>query len=159
MTGRWLRALDRKGSCARGICIPIGTLGPLSSSIHCRRPVSPLLLGSSAEVESGDPAGDHFFLSRAGAVREGEAGTIDGSSAGAEAAMPPCISTMERATTQARRRRMLLPPLALALSFRLSRASGGGGGSNEKVRFQVIRKDPASRGTEESAAVLVAVQA
>ena len=41
----------------------------------------------------------------------------------------------------------------------LARFWRGGGGSNEKVRFQVIRKDPASRGTEESAAVLVAVQA
>ena len=102
VSGRWLRALDWKGSCARGICIPIGPLGPLSSSIHWCRPVPPLLLRSSAEAESGEPIGDHSFLSRAGAVREGEAGTIDGSSAGAEAAFPPCTSTMERPATRAR---------------------------------------------------------
>ena len=50
------------------------------------------------EAESGD-LGSPCCSRRAGAVRGGEAGTIDGSSAGAEAAFPPCISTMKRKRT------------------------------------------------------------
>ena len=52
------------------------------------------------EVEGGDLGGP-FCSQRAGAVRGGEAGTIDGSSAGAEAAFPPRISTMERGLRRA----------------------------------------------------------
>ena len=50
------------------------------------------------EAERGD-LGSPCCSRRAGAVRGGEAGTIDGSSAGAEAAFPPCISTMKRKRT------------------------------------------------------------
>eukprot|EP00964_Phaeocystis_antarctica_P127450 scaffold91114_cov64-Phaeocystis_antarctica.AAC.9 len=53
------------------------------------------------EVEGGDLGGPFCSQRGAGAVRGGEAGTIDGSSAGAEAAFPPRISTMERGLRRA----------------------------------------------------------